>query len=79
MMARTPKRETLSDMALLAGQSETISMTDLRKAPGDILSQVKMGKTFTITRNGEILAVLSPPELSALELGAELRRMERVK
>lgn len=61
----------------LAGQTETITAMDFRKAPGDVLLQAQMGKTFTITRNGVIVAVLSPPEMNELELGAEIRRMER--
>jgi hypothetical protein len=31
---------------------------------------------FNITKNGVIVAVLSPPELNALELGAEIRKLK---
>jgi antitoxin (DNA-binding transcriptional repressor) of toxin-antitoxin stability system len=60
----------------LVGQEETITAMDLRKTPGDILMQVQMGEIFNITRNGVIVAVLSAPEMNALELGAEVRRIE---
>lgn len=69
-------RKTLVKSAILTGQTETITAMDFRKAPGDILMQAQMGKTFTITRNGIVVAVLSPPEPDALELGAEARRLK---
>ncbi len=60
----------------LTGQTETITAMDFRKTPGDILLQTQMGKTFNITRNGVIVAVLSAPEPDALELGAAVRRLK---
>ena len=69
-------RKLLAKSMSLAGQTETITMMDFRKAPGDVLLQAQMGKVFNITKNGVIVAVLSPPELSAIELGAEIRRMK---
>lgn len=71
-------RKKLVNTAMLQGQTETITAMDFRKAPGDVLLQAQMGKTFTITRNGVIVATLSPPETTALELGAEARRMKIV-
>lgn len=62
-------------MKLLAGTTEEITMTELRQRPGDIIDQVQMGRTFTITKAGKVVAVLSTPEPSALELGAEVRRL----
>ena len=70
------KRRLLSKSMSLAGQTETITAMDFRKTPGDILLQAQMGKTFTITRQGVVVAVLSPPEMNALELGAEIRRLK---
>ena len=58
----------------LAGQTETITAMDFRRTPGDVLLQTQLGKTFTITKNGTVVAVLSPPEPTALELGAAVRR-----
>jgi antitoxin (DNA-binding transcriptional repressor) of toxin-antitoxin stability system len=69
-------RKVLSKTQILTGQKETISAMDFRRTPGDILLQAQMGKTFSITKNGVIVAVISPPEPDALELGAAVRRMK---
>lgn len=45
---------------LLQGKVETISTMDLRKRPGECLTQVSLGKTFCITRRGKIVAYLTP-------------------
>lgn len=68
-------RKTLTKTMDLAGQEETITAMELRQAVGDILLQVQLGKKFTITRNGVIVAVLSRPRPTALELGSEIRRL----
>jgi hypothetical protein len=60
----------------LTGQRETITAMDFQRTPGDILLQAQLGKVFEITKNGVVIAVLSPPEPTALELGAEIRRMK---
>ena len=67
-------RKLLARSVSLVGQTETITAMDFRKAPGDVLLQAQMGKTFTITKNGVVVATLSPPEPNALELGAAVRR-----
>ena len=64
----------LVKMKLLAGQTGEITMTEFRQAPGDIIDQVQMGKTFTITKAGHVVAVLTSPQPTALELAAEIRR-----
>jgi len=51
-------RKLLADLSLLAGQTEEITMVDLRQGPGDVLDQVTMGKTYIITRRGKSIAVL---------------------
>ena len=61
-------------MQLLAGQTEQITMMYLRQHPGDVITQVQMGKTFTITKAGKTVAILSQPEPTALELLAEVKR-----
>lgn len=63
------------EVGSLAGRQETITVTELRARPGDILSQVELGKTFSITRCGLTIAVLCKPEPNAVELGAEVRRL----
>lgn len=50
----------LSSLRLLKGQSETITVSDLRAAPGDVLAQVQQGKTFSITKQGKVVASLAP-------------------
>ena len=69
----------LKDMNLLEGQSEEITIMDLRRGPGNIMDQVELGKTYTITRRGKGVAVLSKPEPNAVELGAEARRLGLVR
>ncbi len=65
----------LNESDLLVGETETITAMDLRRGPGDILTQVSMGKTFTITRNGDPIAVLTrPEEQQGLYVVSELRR-----
>lgn len=73
------QRQTLTKSMSLVGQTETITAMDFRKTPGDVLLQAQMGKVFTITKNGVAIAVLSSPELNALELGAEIRRLKLAK
>ena len=69
----------LTDMRLLKGQHSEITMSELRGAPGDVLDQVMQGKSFSITRNGKVIADLTPPELNALELGRAARKSGIVK
>ena len=65
----------MTDMLLLTGVTEEISMTALRQRPGDVINQVQMGKTFIITKGGKTVAALSRPEPNAFELAAEIRRL----
>jgi antitoxin (DNA-binding transcriptional repressor) of toxin-antitoxin stability system len=65
------------EIGSLSGREETITVTELRARPGDVLSQVELGKTFKITRCGKVIAVISKPEPNALELGAAYRSMMR--
>lgn len=39
---------------------EQLTVQELREAPGDVLTQVYLGKVYLITRNGAPIAVLSP-------------------
>lgn len=71
--------KTLKDeVGSLEGREETITMTELRALPGDVMDQVALGKVFSITRGGRILGRIvpaTPREPTALELGAEIRRL----
>lgn len=71
-------RRRLDKSQILTGQTETITAMDFRKGPGDVLLQAQMGKTFNITKYGVVIAVLHAPELDALELGSEVRRLKLV-
>lgn len=73
------KRKRLCDSNVLGGQTETITMMHLRESPGDIIEQVQMGKVFTITKAGKVVAVLSKPEPNAFELAADVRRLGLVR
>ena len=70
--------KTLDDMRLLDGQTETITMSELRSRPGDVIAQIQQGKTFTITKGGKAVAVMHAPEPTAFELGAAVRRLKLV-
>lgn len=65
--------QRLTEMKLFVGKVEQITMGQLRAAPGDVIAQVEMGKTFTITKRGVVVAVIAAPEPTALELGAAAR------
>ena len=45
----------------LDGKLETITATDLRHAPGEVLASVQLGKRFIITKQGRPVAMLCPP------------------
>lgn len=64
----------LTDMQLLEGKDVTITMMDLRGAPGDVMDLVLQGAIVTVTRQGKPIAVIHTPEPTALELGAAARR-----
>jgi prevent-host-death family protein len=64
----------LTDMRLLKGQTGEITMTEFRRSPGDVLDQVQQGKSFTITKNGAVVADLTPQAPNALELGRAARK-----
>jgi hypothetical protein len=69
----------IKQIANLSNEVETITAMDFRKSPGEVFLQVQLGKSFKITRNGIVIAVVSPPELNAFELGAEVRRLKLAK
>ncbi len=68
-------RKRLAKTIDLTGQRETITAMDFRRAPGDVLLQAQMGKVFEVTKQGIVVAIISAPELDALELGQEVRRL----
>ena len=66
----------LRDLKAFKGEIEAITAMEFRKAPGEAFAQVQMGKTFIVTHRGKPIAVLSPPEPTAVELGAAAREIE---
>lgn len=66
----------LSDTLQLTNKIETITAMDFRKSPGEVLTQVTMGKTFIITRAGKPMAVLS--RLPGTQLTIEVDRKGKI-
>lgn len=54
----------------LDGKFEVITLSDLRRLPGEIMQCVELGKTYLITRNGKAIAVLSKPPGETLTIAA---------
>jgi antitoxin (DNA-binding transcriptional repressor) of toxin-antitoxin stability system len=52
---------------------ETITMTELRGRPGEVMRMVELGRTFIITKGGKPLGVLSriPGEQLGLEAASD--------
>ena len=71
----------LSEMNLLYGQTEEITCTELRKTPGDIIEQVRLGKVFFVTKGKgrKRVAMISQPGATAVELASAVRHLERSK
>ena len=67
--------KTIRQMNLLAGEHEEITATDFRKLTGEVLDQAAMGKTFTITKQGNPIVTISQHESLQPCLGAEVRRL----
>ena len=66
------------EVGSLEGREETITMSELRALPGDVMDQVALGKVFVITRAGRVLGRLvspTPRGPNAFELGAAVRRL----
>ena len=49
----------LYEQVSLVGKIETITMTELRTRPGEVMDQVFLGKVFLIKRANRFMAVLS--------------------
>ena len=54
--------KTIAEEVSLHGKSEEITISELRKRPGDIFQQVELGKRFSVTKNGKVIAAITRPE-----------------
>lgn len=68
--------KTIAQIVSLEGQTEEITISELRSKPGEIFAQVALGKCFSISKSGVIIARITPPDkefdLSALQ---QIRRI----
>ena len=69
------RRYRLINDATVSSKIETISMTDFRSMPGEIMQAVQLGKRFIIEKNGKPIAQLWPYEADAFQLGATCRNL----
>lgn len=53
------RTSTILNPNTLLGEVESITMMELRRNPGEVMDQVTLGKVFTITRGGKVVATLT--------------------
>jgi prevent-host-death family protein len=56
------------------GQSATISMTELRKRPGEVIDRVSHGMTIHVDKNGKRVASIVPSESLGEEVDCVIHR-----
>lgn len=44
------------------GETATLTVSEFRAQPGEVLDRVSRGMEITVTKNGRPVAVISPPE-----------------
>jgi antitoxin (DNA-binding transcriptional repressor) of toxin-antitoxin stability system len=52
----------LCDHLSLKGKKETISVSEFRTRPGEVLAQVILGKEYALTKNGKVVATITGPK-----------------
>lgn len=68
---------TLQQEVNLVGKIEHITMTDLRKTPGEIFACVQLGKVFIVTHKRKEIAVISKPPGETLTLQVQSNGLKR--
>lgn len=66
--------KTLTQTVSLKGQFEEITISELRSKPGEVFSQVCMGKDFAVSKCGEVIAEIKKSEPFDWRALAMLRR-----
>jgi len=54
----------------LQGILETITASELRKQPGEVLDSVALGKAYVVTKQGKPIAIISAPPGQTLTIQA---------
>lgn len=67
--------KTLVQTVSLKGQTEEITLSDLRSKPGEVFAQVELGKEFTVSKNGRVVAEIKKPEAFDWQALAVLRKL----
>lgn len=67
--------KTIAQAVSLQGQSEEITISELRSKPGEVFFQVSLGKEFTVTKSGKVVARITPPETFDWGALAMLRKL----
>ncbi len=66
--------KSIKDEVSLKNKLEEITMMELRKAPGEVIGSVELGKVFIIKKNKKPVAVLSRlPDLNNFSVRLSIR------
>jgi len=60
----------LDEQVSLKNKLETITISDFRSRPGEVMDSIRFGKTFVLTKSGKPLAVLS--KVPGIELSMDV-------
>lgn len=53
--------KTIAETISMDGQREEITISELRSKPGEVFAQVDLGKVFTVTKSGKVIAEIHRP------------------
>lgn len=68
--------KTLAEEITLLGKIETVTLTELRKQPGEVFASVKLGKTFIVTSKGKAIAIISKPPGTQMSINIDAQGKE---